>query len=909
MQITHHDVLADRRLARGIVTEPNGRNHRCLVDLAADRGDCSCGDAHCPALTLVRNKGQQSASDRSGSLPRSGDVEVIYAWRAGRIEICTLKEGRRTALAVETILANPAPRFVDDVDVTCASALQRANMHPDEATLLELAGSGRLVRGEARLTLDPPQDAALAWHWHENGDQSLVFAGSSADDSWPHIRVGDTIAALHHHGRWREPDLRQWRRVPLERIAESGPRLPASVPEPFVPVATRIHTVAPQGIVIVDGKNDNAVEVRFDYGGHGFLADVNGSQFAARDGDKVNVYPRDAVAESELMAMLRSRDVCEPRLPHGTLGLARFLLRDRAALEQAGWTVEVRDAPPILTGEALRLDTSGSISIQSEGQQCSPGADRLDWEGTALLKTESGAVVAVPLDLLNDILMALGSSGRTHPARLASLEMEIDNEFDDVNLQALRDTEAFTPPAELSTILREYQRAGAAWLWRLYQAGFGGILADDMGLGKTLQTLCLLAIARHESPHPCLIVAPASLLTNWQREARRFVPDLKTLVYHGSDRRPSRLASVEAAITTYGILRSDRDILAERSWNVVVLDEAHQIKNARSKAAQAARALTARQRIALSGTPMENHLGELWSVLRFAQPGLLDGEKAFTESFRRPIEQGDETIREILARRIAPFMLRRHRREVLTELPPLVETNVWVELGPHQRALYESVRATSLIEAQQAPDLPELERRAQALQILTRLRQICCAPQLLPETFPGRDAEAAKLDTAASMILELAAEDRAVLVFSQFTSLLNLMRKRLEQLSVATLMLTGSTPNRQQIVDRFQAGEAAAFLISLKAGGAGLNLTRADTVVLLDPWWNPAAEAQAAARAHRMGQTDTVFVYRLIANDTVEQAIESLKAGKTDLTDKINASLEGLNPTDPDVFRELLEHA
>ena len=912
MQITHHDVLADRRLARGIIMDDSGRSHRCLVDLEEDRGDCSCGEA-CPALALLRERALTESTGASQAPVRTnptGSVQMAYVLSGQRMEIFTVKEGRRTPISLETVLAQPCPRFVDATDVECASRLRQANGVADEQTIVELAAAGRLIHAGARMELADDMEDSLEWHWHDNGDQSLRFRGNPPTSAWPHIRILETsVQRLLHHGQWRQPDLACWRRIPLERISAEKGRLPSGVPEPFVPREHQSLSVPPTGLLHIDGAQQNLISVCFDYGGHRFCATEPGPRFVAHGDECAHIYPRSPIAESRLMEVLVEHDVHGQHLPHGALGLARFSLRDQPSLEASGWQVTITGAPEILTAQSLRMDASGGVTIQSGVVHCDPNGERLDWEGTALLKTESGAIVAVPLDLLHDILMALGSGRQVHPARLASLDIDIDGDFENIDLGAMRQPIRLRLPDHLDSTVRDYQRAGVGWLWRLYQARFGGILADDMGLGKTLQTLCLLALAAHESDHPSLIVAPASLLTNWQREARRFVPELRTMIYHGSDRRPSRLAGVNAVITTYGILRSDQEPLAERQWNVVVLDEAHQIKNPRSKAAQAARSLTAVQRIALSGTPMENHLGELWSLFRFAQPGLLEGEKAFTESFRRPIEQGDEDIRSILTRRIAPFILRRQRGDVLTELPPMMESCVWVEMGPSQRALYESVRATSLAEARQATDLPEIERRAQALEILTRLRQICCAPQLLPDSFPGRDAEAAKLETAASMILELAAEGRSVLVFSQFTSLLELLEVRLDALCVRSLTLTGSTRNRQELVDRFQAGEVPAFLISLKAGGSGLNLTRADTVILLDPWWNPAAEAQAAARAHRMGQTGTVFVYRLIANDTVEQAIETLKAGKTDLTDQINASLEGLNPADPKTLESLLDHA
>jgi len=425
------------------------------------------------------------------------------------------------------------------------------------------------------------------------------------------------------------------------------------------------------------------------------------------------------------------------------------------------------------------------------------------------------------------------------------------------------------------------------------------VLADDMGLGKTIQSLAHLLVeqASGRADLPSLVIAPTSLMFNWKREAERFARSLKVLLLHGSERhgRFASIAEHDLVLTTYPLLPRDLDQLLAHDWHLLILDEAQAIKNPRSKAAQAARALNARHRLCLTGTPLENHLGELWSLLDFLMPDMLGDERRFRRLFRNPIERhGDDARSEQLRRRIAPFLLRRTKEAVATELPPKTEILREVPLASDQRDLYETLRL-ALHEKVRA----EVERKGMAqsgiiiLDALLKLRQVCCDPRLVSLESARKVKGSAKLELLMTLLPELLDEGRRVLLFSQFTSMLALIETELDKLGMREkqhfVKLTGRTRNRAAPVDAFQAGEVPLFLISLKAGGSGLNLTAADTVIHYDPWWNPAAERQATDRAHRIGQDKPVFVYKLLTEGTVEQRVAELQARKQALADAMLA--------------------
>ncbi len=450
-------------------------------------------------------------------------------------------------------------------------------------------------------------------------------------------------------------------------------------------------------------------------------------------------------------------------------------------------------------------------------------------------------------------------------------------------------------PKGLLASLRDYQHQGLNWLQFLRASQFSGVLADDMGLGKTIQTLAHLQyeLEQGRMTRASLIVAPTSLMGNWFQEAARFTPGLRVLVFHGSDRHRVNFDEYDVIISTYGLMQRDKLRFLEYDFYYLILDEAQFIKNSRTKTTQIVQQMRAKHRLCLTGTPVENHLGELWSLFHFLMPGLLGDARQFRKFFRVPIEkQNDIDRRELLARRVQPFMLRRTKNQVARELPAKTEMTRLIELSGSQRDLYEAIRMTVEKKVREAIANLGLGRsQIVLLDALLKLRQVCCDPRLLsmPEAVMAH-GNSAKLEALLELLDNLMEEGRSVLVFSQFTSMLKLIETELVNRNYTYLKLTGQTQNRSDLVRRFQDGEAPIFLISLKAGGTGLNLTRADTVILYDPWWNPAVQDQATDRSHRIGQENPVFVYKLITAGTVEEAILTIQEKKRALFDGVLAN-------------------
>ena len=618
-----------------------------------------------------------------------------------------------------------------------------------------------------------------------------------------------------------------------------------------------------------------------------------------------------------------------------------LVARDFPRLEAEGWRVSVDPAFPYRLVEPERWyaeldEDSGSgwfdldLGVQVDGERIallpvlldlirrSPEAmsqaylDRIDSESALLVDVGEGRVLPMPAARLVPILRTLTelydpqleiTDGELRlPALRAGLLPELDSEAAPLQwegdtglrelgrrLGSLGRVEPAAPPAGLQATLRDYQRQGVGWLQQLGGQQLGGVLADDMGLGKTVQLLAHLLLDKEagRAERPSLVVAPTSLLFNWEREAARFAPGLRVLRLHG----PGRHATVETipehdlVLTTYALVHRDVETLSRYEFHLCVLDEAQAVKNPRAKAAQAVRRLQARQRICLTGTPLENHLGELWSQFDFLLPGLLGDAKSFGRLFRRPIERRDDSARrDSLRARIQPFLLRRTKEAVAAELPAKTEIQQFAELEGGQRDLYETVRS-----AMQERVRKEVARRGLArsqvvvLDALLKLRQVCCDPRLLPMDSARSVKGSAKLELLLELLSDLRGEGRRVLLFSQFTSMLALIEQALAPLDLNYVKLTGSTRDRETPVRSFQAGEVDLFLISLKAGGTGLNLTAADVVIHYDPWWNPAVMRQASDRAHRIGQTQPVFVYHLLTRGTVEERIVALQERKAAL--------------------------
>ena len=527
-----------------------------------------------------------------------------------------------------------------------------------------------------------------------------------------------------------------------------------------------------------------------------------------------------------------------------------------------------------------------------------------------LVDVPSGGVAKLPAErlapLLEVLLQLVTSERRGRPrinrwqamdlAHVLKLESETGRGLRGLRDALARGTQLSVPalPKSFSATLRGYQAEGLAWLGFLGEHGIGGVLADDMGLGKTVQILALISARRKAAKGlgPSLVVAPTSVLLSWTQQLAEFAPKLKLVVWHGGARRElaDELEGAHVVLTTYALLRRDVELLKAINWDVLVLDEAQAIKNPQAVAGVAARSLTARQRIAVTGTPLENHLGELWSLFAFVAPGVLGSQQSFQRAYRAPIEKdGDQARLDSLRRRVAPLMLRRTKEQVAADLPPKTIVTQSIELGSAQRDLYETVRKSVDRQVRE-----EIARRGVALSkiavldALLKLRQVCCDPSLVKSVAAQtKRVPSAKRQAFFELIETLVAEGRRVLVFSQFVKMLDLLGQGLVTREIAYARLTGATTNRTHQVEIFQSGSVPVFLISLKAGGVGLNLTRADAVIHYDPWWNPAVEAQATDRAHRIGQLNPVFVHRLIARGTVEEKIVALQARKAELAEAL----------------------
>jgi superfamily II DNA or RNA helicase len=460
-------------------------------------------------------------------------------------------------------------------------------------------------------------------------------------------------------------------------------------------------------------------------------------------------------------------------------------------------------------------------------------------------------------------------------------------------------------PRNLKAQLRPYQEQGFHWLWFLHEIGSGGVLADDMGLGKTVQTLALLLAVKAEDaksegkrkPFKVLIVAPTSVVTNWLREMDKFAPSLRHALWHGAERkeRQDELDDADVVVTSYALLRRDEEMLKEIPWRYVIVDEAQQIKNPLSATARAAKRMKSDRRLALTGTPIENRLSEIWSIFDFVSPGLLGPLDKFEERYSRPIDAGEKSAAEKLRATIHPFILRRTKAEVAKDLPEKIEADQFCELTGEQAALYAAV-----LKEVRAQVMGEVERQGLArshIQILvglTRLRQAACDPRLLGLPREFGDEDSGKLVALRELVQTSIAGGHKVLVFSQFVSMLQIVKRAMDDDGVRYAYLDGSTKDRQAVVEWFQSDNGPpVFLISLKAGGSGLNLTAADTVIHFDPWWNPAVEDQATDRAHRIGQTKVVTTYRLIAKGTIEEKILELADKKRELVGAVLAEDAG----------------
>lgn len=677
------------------------------------------------------------------------------------------------------------------------------------------------------------------------------------------------------------------------------------------------------------------------YGEYRLPLSLHQAQTQLQQGDKTLFIRRDRTLETAVLNQLTQyglRAVAEKDQPFAWFDcgdgpenplLWQPLLNALPELEQQGWLIEkerafnqsvLSAAPYIEVADKTNGSFGLAIQVDVEGQQIPLLPLISQWlrsyglpaaQDTLWLSLPQGKV-ALPFSLIQplvDTIVELLNLKKVPleielPTYKAALLPEVGSEqvnyLNASRLQTLvtqlgefSGIESVTPPVALEADLRPYQQQGLNWLVFLHRFGLAGVLADDMGLGKTLQTLAFLLHLKAQGSltAPALIVCPTSLLGNWQNEARRFAPSLRVLSLYGPKRQQhfESLQEYDLIVTSYPLLVRDAALYLPQSFSAVVLDEAQHIKNSTSQASQIARQLQAAFRLALSGTPLENHLGELKALFDFVLPGLLGTEAHFQQVYRKPIEKsGDVERAAALRARIAPFILRRTKKQVATELPDKIEILQLLELESDQRNLYESIRLvmeTKVRElfARKGVAASQIEY----LDALLKLRQVCCDARLVPIEQAQSVQQNAKLAWLRDTLPEMVEEGRKILLFSQFSSMLSLIEQELVYLGISYSKLTGQTKKRQEQIDAFQEGENSVFLISLKAGGTGLNLTSADTVIHYDPWWNPAAEQQATDRAYRIGQDKQVFVYKLIAANTVEEKVQQLQSYKQGLADQL----------------------
>ena len=903
------DLVATRNLQRGLAVElamqrrtPSGewtspKQFGLREDQwanAPDPLDRQIAQMLTGALSDMRPTGFGIVNRRYYLEPSAFDTTLRLMCETGRCRVSIQGESDPLPLAWDQ--GEPWELRVDIAPLTPAAP----EGTPNGASPLRV--QGWLRRDDERMSLG---DAALlapglviahgiASRVRDNVSHSLMVAlADEGSIEVPAEEVGDLLRELHTLPSVPAIELAEGVPIREERPAPT-PRI-RLLPEPIVAWAAAKITA----------------EVSFDYAG----AIVNGKrrQLAVFDEGNRRIVRRDSAFERQALELLRELgfrdeyDYNEAR--HVARIVSTRLPRAIATLVGAGWHVET-DEGQVRGGGELEVEVSSGIDWFELRGGAAFGNARATLpellaalrQGRATVTLTDGTIGILP-DAWTERLRALTGIGDTSgdavrfgkaqvgllDALLAAMPAaKVDEQFAHARrqLRSFETLEPADPPPSFNGELRAYQREGLAWLNFLQRFGFGGCLADDMGLGKTVQALALLEERRLARAGPSLVVVPRSLLFNWRQEATRFTPGMRVLVHEGRDRARdvAAFADYDLVLVTYGTLRRDAPLLAEAEFDYAILDEAQAIKNATTETAKAARLLRAKHRLAMSGTPIENRIAELWSLFEFLNPGMLGAARVFKTL---GIAEVGESGRSLIASAVRPFILRRTKEQVAPELPEKLEQTIYVELEPKERKRYDELR-----DHYRASLLGRIDREGMAkakihvLEALLRLRQAACHSGLLDASRMSESSS--KFDLLVPQLAEIVAEGHKALVFSQFTSLLSLLKPQLEAEKLVYEYLDGQTHDREERVTRFQTDPACGiFLISLKAGGLGLNLTAADYVFLLDPWWNPAVEAQAIDRTHRIGQTRRVFASRLIARGTVEEKVLELQQSKRDLAEAI----------------------
>jgi superfamily II DNA or RNA helicase len=788
--------------------------------------------------------------------------------------------------------------------------------------------NGRLRRGDAVMALNAPVLMSPSGVMVANGGVAL-------------FETGGARAWLEFLRERKEIAVPEWQGHALVAEMMSRPEPPeVSWPEELrfeqVQEPPRVCFRVSDSPEYMDRRNNVLRgELSFDYGER--MVPEGAKEQGMYDAKRRLYVKRHEEAERAAAELLKELGVKRPRRPYYYADAdswqvpGKKLNRIVPALARAGWKLQVKGRK-FRHSTGFRAELSSGIDWFDLRAEVEFGEAKAELPAVleALRRNEGvveltdGSFGLLPEELLEKYGMLLkfgkveeggvrfsrSQAGLLDVLLAGKGEVKVDEVFVRARerLAGFAGVKAAAQPRGFSGTLRGYQLEGLGWMHFLREFGFGGCLADDMGVGKTPQVLALLEERRAkreagEDVPPSLVVAPRSLIYNWQLEAAKFTPALKVLDHTGTSRarETEAFTGYDLVLTTYGTLRRDAASFKDHQFDYVILDEAQAIKNAASESAKAARLLEANHRLALSGTPVENHLGELWSLFEFLNPGMLGAASVF-QAAGGPMRNPDEATRQVLSRALRPFILRRTKEQVASELPEKQEQTLYCEMEAGQRKIYEELRDHYRMSLLGRIDKDGMAKaRMHVLEALLRLRQAACHPGLIDTKRASESS--AKLDMLMPTLVETIEEGHKVLVFSQFTSFLAILREQLGREGIAHEYLDGKTRNRQACVERFQTDDnCKLFLVSLKAGGVGLNLTAAEYVFLLDPWWNPAVESQAIDRAHRIGQTRRVFAYRLIARDTVEEKVLALQENKRDLADAIlhedNRTLRNLTRED-----------
>ena len=884
---------------------------------------CDCGGSadpcpHVAAATIAIIDARKRGASLATAGAR-GHVGYRFARRGSEVELTRVivSEGRDHAFDDESVASrserNASDRAIERALGTQAWNAMSADKRREVMDALVTSDDVRLDGAPVKV-LDPAATARGVVTAEKNGGFSLLL------DREKDVRevLGRGVVATREGLRAiRDVDLcgEKYEKLPRTRSFNGGevvelvldvlPTLEARIPIDTrgAHLPKRVDDVAPHvQFALAHVAHTMSVVPRIVYGDPPVARIEKGKTVLL--GDVVPV--RKPAAETALVHRLRDALglVIERRSEFSGVDVGRFAKKLRAwdagEGDRAAAAFGDRELVPrfIVREDGFDLDfelPEGTDAREQKAVRASAAAVlHAHREGIDLVPLEGGGWAPLPNGwiakyghLVADLVAAREDDGRVAPAlkpALAELCDALDVERPPALAKLTPLAESFEGiphvqlPEGVNATLRPYQTEGVDWLCFLRDAGLGAVLADDMGLGKTLQTICAVR-------GRTLVVCPRSVVHNWLDEIRRFRPSLRVAVYHGANRKLDPDADV--TLTTYAVLRIDTDVLKSVRWSLAVLDEAQAIKNPDSQAARAAYALDADARVALSGTPVENHLDELWSLFHFSNRGLLGARGDFDDRYAAPIRDGNEEALERLRTRVRPFLLRRLKRDVAKELPPRTDMVMHCELSESERAVYDAVRAATrkqIVEALSEGGAGTLA----ALEALLRLRQAACHPSLVPGQHAETSAKVERLVHALSAAQE---DGHRALVFSQWTSMLDLIEPALRERGIPFARLDGQTRDRAGVVRDFQSESGPPVLLaSLKAGGTGLNLTAADHVFLIDPWWNPAVEDQAADRAHRIGQTRPVLLYRLVATDTVEERILALQARKRSLAEAV---LEG----------------